>query len=125
MLFDQGFDLGPEVGVAFALHVAGGEDAVPEGVLGAGGGIFPVVHEVVAEDFGLCGIGGRDAAATVDDALGLIEVDGLGDIVGDDGVVLPEFGHAIDLYGELNWNAFTLQVASQRNRGCGAPALTK
>lgn len=111
--------------VALALHVAGGEDAVPEGVFGAGGGIFPVVHEVIAEDFRLGGIGSGDAAAAVDNALGLIEVDGFNNIVGDDGVVLPEFGDAIDLDGELNGNAFASQIAGQRNGGCGSPALTE
>ena len=60
---------------------------------------FFVIHEVVPQDTGARGVGGRDVAAAVNDALSLIKVHSFDYIVGDDGIVLPDFGHAIDLHG--------------------------
>ena len=83
----------------FALHVAGGEDAVPPGGFRAVHRTFLVIDAVVAEDFGLSRIGGGDLAAAVNEAFGLIKVDGFGDVIGNDGIVLPKLGDAIDLDG--------------------------
>jgi hypothetical protein len=88
-LFNQVSNLQPEIRVAFALHVAGGEDAIPEGILGALDGIFLVIHEEVSQDFSLRRIGRDYVPASVNDPFGLIKVDGLGDVVWDDGIVLP------------------------------------
>ena len=79
--------------------MTGGEEAVCPGSVGAFDGSFLVIDEVVAEDLSFRGIGGDDLRLAVDDAMGLVEVDGLGDIVRNDGIVLPDFGDAIDLNG--------------------------
>lgn len=125
MLLDQGFNTRPELGVAFALHVAGGEDAVPKRVFGALRGTLFIVHEVVSQNHSLCRVGRDDSAAAMDDAFGLVEVDGFGNVVWDDGVVLPQLGDAIDLNGEANGNTGAAQIAGKRH-GCGrSPALAE
>jgi len=98
-LLDHGLDLRPEVGIALALHVAGGEDAVPPRSFGALDVILFVIEEVVAQDFGPGGINGGDVATAVDDALSLIKIHGLGYVIRNEGIVLPEFGDTIDLDG--------------------------
>jgi len=88
------------MGIAFTLHVVGSKDAVEPGSFRALDGMFFVIDEVVAQDFCLGGVSGGDLWAAVDEAMRLIKIDGLGDVVGNDGILLPEFGHAIHLDGE-------------------------
>ena len=84
---DQGFDLAPDCGVVLDFDVAFGEGAGDPGVA-RGGDVVVFVAEVdVAEDFGGCGVGGADDGAAVEEALGLVEVDGLGDVGGDEAIV--------------------------------------
>ena len=61
----------------------------------------------------------------MNEALGLIKVNGLGDVVWDHGIVLPELGYAIYLNGELNGNVFAPQVTGQRDDRGGSPALSE
>lgn len=61
----------------------------------------------------------------MDNPLSLVEVDGFGNIIRDDGIVLPEFGNAIYLNGKLNGDALALQVTSERYCGSGSPALAE
>lgn len=122
---DQVFDLGPEVGVALAFHVAGGEYAIAPGGVGTIHRSFLVVHEEVAEDLSFGGIGGGDTAASVNDAVGLVEIYGGGDVVGNDGIVLPDFGDAIDLHGERDGDAFAAEITSEENGGSGSPAVAE
>ena len=85
------------MGIAFALHVAGSERVGEPGIIRALDGIFFVIHEVVAQDFSSDGVGCGDLASAVNDALGLIKIHGLRDVVGNNGIVLPHFGDAIYL----------------------------
>ena len=73
--------------------------------------LFAIVVAVVAEDFGLRGIGGGDAGASVHEAVRLIEIGRGGDVIGNDGIVLPEFRNAIDLHGEKNRNVSAIEFA--------------
>jgi hypothetical protein len=92
VLRHQGFDLRPKVRIALALHVARGEDSVPPGGLSALDGSFLVINPVIPQDFRLCGIRCRDLATAMDNALRLIKVHRFGDVVRNNGIVLPEFG---------------------------------
>ena len=106
MLRHQGFDLRPKVRIALALHVAWGEESIPPGGFGAVDGSFLVVDAVIPKIVGLCGIGGRDLATAMDNALRLIKVHRFGDVVRNNGIVLPEFGDTVHLHGQQNRNAF-------------------
>src|SRR6202035_3870842 len=94
----HGFDPRPETRVAFALHVAGSKEAVNPGSLWALYWILPVIGEVIPQNFGFRGISGGDLRAAVDDAMRLIKVHSLGDVVGNHGIVLPDFGDTINLH---------------------------
>jgi len=124
-LADQIFNLRPQPRIALTLHVAGSEEAIEPGSLGAGDGIFAVVDQIISKDSGSRRVGRLDAAAPVNQAVRLIKVDGLGDIIGNDGIVLPDFSDAIDLHGQENGNASLAQVAGQQNGGGCSPALTE
>lgn len=108
---NHGFDFRPEMGVAFTLHVAGSNPAIEPGSCGTANGMLAVIDQIISEDFGAMGIGGDDVAAAMNEAVGLKKVDGLIDVGGDDGVVLPKFSDAIDLDGEQDGHAFALQIA--------------
>jgi len=85
--------------------VVGGKYTVEPGSLRALDRVLLVVDEVISQNVRLGRISSFDLRAAVDDAMGLIEIDGLGDVVGNDGILLPEFGDAIHLDGEQNRNA--------------------
>ena len=78
-LADQGFDLGPEMGIAHALHVVGSQGAVHPGHAFALDGVFLVIEEIISQDLRL-GIGGGDLGAAVKDAVRLVEVHGGGHV---------------------------------------------
>jgi hypothetical protein len=124
-LHDHALDLQPESGVTLALHVAGGEEAVCPGGLGACDWCFLVIHAVIPEDFGFCRIGGGDLLPAVHDALGLIKVYGFGDVIWNDGIVLPQFGDAIHLHCEQNRHAFAAQVPGQCNNCRRSPTVAE
>lgn len=88
-VLNHGFNFRPEVRIALALHVAGGNQAIKPGSCRAIDRMLAVIDQVISEDFGSVRIGGENAAAAVNKAVGLIEVDGLMDVRGDDGIVLP------------------------------------
>ena len=85
--------------------MVGGKYTVEPGSLRALDRVLLVVDEVISQNVRLGRISSFDLRAAVDDAMGLIEIDGLGDVVGNDGILLPEFGDAIHLDGEQNRNA--------------------
>ena len=124
-MLDESFDLRPEVGIALALHVAGCEDAVPPGGFGALDGSFLVIHTVVAEDVGSGGVGGGDLALAMNNALGLVEVYGFSNVVGNDGIVLPNFGDAIDLHRQQNRNALAPEIAGEQDCGGRSPTVAE
>ena len=111
--------------IAFALHVAGSEDAVEPGSAGTFDGSLPIVGQVISNNLCFGGIGGSDSGPAMDESVRLIEVHGFGNIVRNDGIFLPEFRHAIHLDGQQDWHAFTAQVAGQQDCRRGSPALTE
>jgi hypothetical protein len=105
--------------------VAGSEDAVEPGGFGAFDRIFLIVHSIIAEDVSPGGIGGRDVSAPMDDAAGLIEIDGFGDVVGNDRIVLPDLSYAIHLHRQKNRNALSAKIAGESYCGRSSPALAE
>jgi len=85
--------------------VVGRKYTVEPGSLWTLDGVLLVVDEVVSKNVCLGRISSFDLRAAVDDAMRLIKIDGLGDVVGNDGILLPELGDAIHLDGEQNRNA--------------------
>lgn len=55
--------------------------------------------------------------------VGLVEVDGLRDIGGNDGIVLANFGDAIHLHRQQHRDILPLQIASQGNYSGGSPTV--
>lgn len=108
-----------------ALHVAGGKGTFEPGCAFATDGLFLVVEAVVAEDLRFRIVGGGDLGATVDQAMGLVEVDGGGDVFGDDFVVLPRFRDAVDLNCQQDWNANSVQFAGEHDYGGGSPTVAE
>ena len=103
--------------------MAFGEGAGEPGV--AGGGDFVVfVGEVdVVDDLGGGGVGGGDGGAAVEQAFGLVEVDGLGYVGGDDGVVLGALGDAVDLDEEQDGDVVALEAAGFVDGFGGSPGV--
>jgi len=85
------------MGIALAFHVTVCEMPVQPGVIRTLERALRVVCSIVPKDFSSQGIGGSDLPPAVEDALGLIKIHGFSDIVGNNGVVLPELRDAIDL----------------------------
>jgi len=55
----------------------------------------------------------------------LIKINGGGDVVGNEGVVLPRLGDTIHLHRQQNRDALPSQLAGQQHCGCGTPTVTK
>ena len=124
-LTHQGFDLRPQAGIALALHVAAREVPLEPCRSGAPDWRFPVIETIVAENLGLRIVGGGDAFATVEKAVGLVEIDSGHDIFGDDAIVLPGLGDAVDLDGEEHGDSGAVQFASQHDDGGRSPTMAK
>ncbi len=61
----------------------------------------------------------------MDEALGLVKIHSLGNVLRNQRIVLPNLGDAIHLHGHQNWNILALQIASQQH-GCRcSPAVTE
>ena len=108
---DQGFDPVPDCGVAFDLDVAFGKGAGDPGVAGGGDVVVFVGEMDIAEDFRGGGVGGVDGGAAVEEAFGLVEVDGLGYVGGDEAVVGLALVDAVDLGDEEDGDAVELESA--------------
>lgn len=87
--------------------------------------MLPIIDQIISKDFCFRWVCSLDAAAPVNQAMRLIEVDGLGYVVGNDRIVLPDFGDAIDLHGEQNGYTRLTKVASKRDGGGCSPTLTE
>lgn len=105
--------------------MAGGEDAVPPASLGTSDRLFLIVHPVISQYVSASGIGGDNPAATVDDPLGLIEIDRFRDVIGNDGIVLAEFRDAIHLNGKKNGNLLPAKVAGEGEYRRCSPTLAE
>jgi hypothetical protein len=71
---------------------------------------------------GARGIFRADFGAAVEQAVGFVEVDGFGDVGGDELVVFLRLLDAVDLDGEEHGDIFGLQLAGQGDGFRGAPA---
>lgn len=63
--------------------------------------------------------------AAVNQAVGLVIVHGFSDVSGNHCIVLPKFGHAIDLRRQPNGYTLPLQIARQQHYGRRTPAVTE
>src|SRR5579862_5025719 len=86
---------------------------------------FLVVEAVVAENLRLGIIGGLDLCSPMHQAVRLIKIYRGRDIVGDNLVVLPRLGDAVNLDGEQHWDSRPIQFARQHHYGGGSPAVAK
>ena len=108
---DKGFDLAPDCGVVLDFDVAFGEGTGDPGVAGGGDVVVFVAEVDVTEDFGGGGVGGVDGWAPVQEAFGLVEVDGLGYVGGNEAVVGLALIDAVDLGDEEDGDAVELELA--------------
>ena len=113
----------PDFLIALDFDVAAHEEAGVPGIFGAGDGVRAVVEKKIAEDRGARGVGGDDFLLAADEALVLIKIRGVADVVGDGLVVAAGFGNAVDLDGEHDGNAFGLELAREGDHGARAPAV--
>ena len=119
------FDAVPELGITLALHVAGGEGSIEPRCCFTLHRMLTVVKTIIAKDLGLGLIFGLDSGAPVHQAMRLIEVDGSGDIVGNDSIMLPKLGHAIDLHRQQNRDSSPVQFPRQEHHRSRSPAVPK
>ncbi len=84
-----------------------------------------VIDAVVSQDGGLCRIGCRDLRPSVDQAVRLIKIDGLGDVVGDDGILLPQFGNTIHLHRQQHRDTLAPQIAGQQDCRGSSPTVAE
>jgi hypothetical protein len=71
------------------------------------------------------GIGGANPLPAVNQSVGLIKVDRLGHVGGNNGIVLPRLGYAFHLHRQQYWNVIPLQFAGEHHRRRRTPTLTK
>lgn len=71
------------------------------------------------------GIGSHDLPTAMHNTLGLVKVHGFGNIVRDDGIVLPPLRNAINLNGQRNRNPHALQIAREKHGRGRSPTVTE
>ena len=99
MFANQIFDAMPDPLVAFDFDVAAHEDAGVPGILGAGDRVGAVVEIKITENLRSRGVFGDDFLLAADQALVLVKIGGVGDVVGDSRVVAAGFGNGVNLDG--------------------------
>ncbi len=123
LLANQRIDSLPHRRVALDLDVAVHEDAVEPRIRGALERVIGVVDKKVPEDLRVVGILRPDLRLAAEEALVLVEVDSVGDVIGNHGVVLAGFGNAVHLNRQKNGYTVSLEVTSECNDGVSAPAM--
>ena len=113
------------MGIALALHVIWGNDAVEPGISLARDRRLLVVETIVAEDASFGIVGGFDFGPAMDDSVGLVEVHRGRNIFRDDCIALPRFGDAIDLHGQHHRDADAIQLACEMHHRGVALALAE
>ena len=121
----QIFHLGPNVGIALALHVIGSNVTVEPGKSLAGDRSLVVIETVVAQDAGFGIVHSLDFRAAVDNSMWLVQVDGRGNVPGNEFVVLPGLRHAIDLSGQQHGDTHAVEFSRQHDDGACTPALAE
>ena len=118
-------DLGPEVGIALALHMAGRERVLEPGCSLARHRSFLVVETVVSKNLRFGIVRGGDLCAAVNQAVRLIEVDRRRNVFRDDSVALPRLGDAVDLHSEQHGDSGTIQFTGQHHDGGRSPTVAE
>jgi hypothetical protein len=98
------------------------EDAVIPRIRVARDGIRFIVEFQIANNSRACRIGSTNTWLTMEKSIRLIEIDGLGDVGGDNRVVLANLGNTIHLNGQEDGDAVFFQLLRQRHGFRGAPA---
>ena len=124
MRADQVFHLSPNPWIALNLGVRFHEDTVEPGIFGAVEGTRLIVELEIANDPRVVWIGGAYIAATMEKPFRLIEINGLGHIGGNDGVILVHFGHTIQLDSEKDGHTVSSQSSRKRDGFRSAPAMS-
>ena len=99
------------------------ERAGEPGIGGTIDGMISIVETKIAEDLGARRIDGANLRSAVKDAVGLIEIYGLGDIGGNERVVFVWLGDAVDLDGEKDRDGVALERTRELDGFRSAPAM--
>src|ERR1700730_1480587 len=105
--------------------MAGSEYVLEPGTAAALHRLLPVIEAIVSKNLRLGIVGSYDLCAAVEQAMRLIKVYGLGDIVGDDLVALPGLINAVDLYRKQHRDSCSIQFARQHDDGRSSPTVTE
>lgn len=124
-LANERFDLLPQVGIAFGVHVSGNEGALKPGHPVAFHRCPFVIKQIVAQNLRSRVVGGSNDWSAMHKAVWLVEVRSGGYIRGDDTILFPRLGYAVDLHGQQYRNADTIQIAGEHNNSGASPTLTE
>src|ERR1700686_2983727 len=87
--------------------------------------LLPVIEAVVSKNLRLGIVGSDDLCAAVQQAVRLIKVHCLGDIVGDDLIALPGLLYAVDLDRKQHRDSCSIQFARQHDDGRSSPTVAE
>jgi hypothetical protein len=87
----------PYAGIIFDLNVSFFEEASKPGILGAIDRRRFVIEAEISENLRAGRVSGANLRVTVKNSVGLVEIDGLGDVRGNNFVVFAALGDAIHL----------------------------
>ena len=88
-----------------------GEDPGVPGKVIAIDGVILIAHVKVADDIGAFRIHCENFRASMKQAIGLIKIDGVGNVRRDGDISLPRFGNTVHLDGEQHRDPLLLQRA--------------
>ena len=125
LLANEALDLIPKVGIAFALHVIRCNSAVEPRHAVTLDRILMVVKSIVAEDLGLGVVRSPNLAASMQNAMRLVKIGGLDDVVRNDPIVLPRLGNRVDLDSEEDRDFVSIEFAGQEYDCRSTPALAE
>src|ERR1700693_4349312 len=105
--------------------MAGSEYVLEPGTAAALHRFLPVIEAVDSKNLGLGIVGSDHLCPAVQQAMRLIKVHCLGDIVGDDLIALPRFLDAVDLYRKQHRDSCSIQFARQHDDGRSSPTVAE
>src|ERR1700687_5990064 len=105
--------------------MVGSEYVLEPGTSAALHRLLPVIEAVVSKNLRLGTVDSYDLAAAVQQAMRLIKVHCLGDVVGDDLISLPRFLDAVDLHRKQHGDSCSIQFARQHDDGRSSPTVTE
>src|ERR1700686_796703 len=105
--------------------MAGSEYVLEPGTAAALHRLLPVIEAVVSKNLRLGIVGSYDLCAAVQQAMGLIKIPCLGDIVGDDLIALPRLLNAVDLHRKQHRDSCSIQFARQHDDGRSSPTVAE